>query len=96
MKENVMKKESIARGFMIASIVGTFTLGYVCGSLNQRYAAAQVPGLGDALQRAGQSGGTLGNVSQLGSSIVEMQEHVNGLQKNIDTLKKFQASLTGK
>jgi hypothetical protein len=54
-----------------------------------------VPGLGDALQRAGQSGGALGNVSQLGSSIVEMQEQVNGLQ-NIDTLKKFQSSLTGK
>jgi len=55
-----------------------------------------VPGLGDALQRAGQSGGAVGNLSQLGSSIVEMQEHVNGLQKNIDTLKKFQSSLTGK
>jgi hypothetical protein len=91
-----MKKKNIARSLMIASIVGTFSFGYVCGSLNQRDAAAQVPGIGDALQRAGQSGGALGNVSQLGSSIVEMQEHVNGLQKNIDTLKKFQASLTGK
>ena len=91
-----MEKKSIVHSLMIASIVGTFSFGYICGSLNQRQAAAQVPGLGDALQRAGQSGGAVGNLSQLGSSIVEMQEHVNGLQKNIDTLKKFQSSLTGK
>ena len=91
-----MEKKGIVRSLMIASIVGTFSFGYICGSLNQRPAAAQVPGLGDALQRAGQSGGAVGNLSQLGSSIVEMQEHVNGLQKNIDTLKKFQSSLTGK
>jgi hypothetical protein len=90
-----MEKKIVARGLMIATIVGTFSFGYVWNSLNQRHAEAQVPGLGDALQRAGQSGGALGNVSQLGSSIVEMQEQVNGLQ-NIDTLKKFQSSLTGK
>jgi hypothetical protein len=35
-------------------------------------------------------------VKELGSSIVEMQEHVNGLQENIDTVKKVQAGLTGK
>jgi hypothetical protein len=91
-----MEKKIVARSLIIASIVGTFSFGYICGSLNQRHAVAQVPGLGDTLQRAGQSGGAVGNLSQLGSSIVEMQEHVNGLQKNIDTLKKFQSSLTGK
>jgi hypothetical protein len=32
----------------------------------------------------------------LGTSIVEMQDHVNGLQKNIDTLKKVQSALGGK
>ena len=37
-----------------------------------------------------------GSVSQLGSSVVEMQEHVNGLQKNLDTLKKVQSALSGK
>jgi hypothetical protein len=27
---------------------------------------------------------------------VEMQDHVNGLQKNLDTFKKVQSSITGK
>jgi hypothetical protein len=34
-------------------------------------------------------------VTELGSSIVEMQQHVNGLQKNLDTLKKIQGVLGG-
>jgi hypothetical protein len=38
-------------------------------------------------------GGPLGSVAELGSSIVEMQEHVNGLQKNLETLKKVQSVL---
>jgi hypothetical protein len=48
------------------------------------------------LEKAGQSGGALGSVTQLGSSIVEMQNHVNGLQKNLETLKKVQSALGGK
>jgi hypothetical protein len=48
------------------------------------------------LEQADKAGGPLGTVGQLGSSIVEMQEHVNGLQKNIDALKKVQSALTGK
>jgi hypothetical protein len=35
-------------------------------------------------------------VTQLGSSIVEMQNHVNGLQKNLETLKTVQSALGGK
>ncbi len=35
-------------------------------------------------------------MSQLGSSIVEMETHVSGLQKNLDALKKVQSALTGK
>jgi hypothetical protein len=38
-------------------------------------------------------GGALGSVTELGSSIVEMQEHINGLQKNLETLKKVQSAL---
>jgi hypothetical protein len=40
--------------------------------------------------------GALGPVGEMGTSLVEMQEHVSGLQKNIDTLKKVQSALTGK
>jgi len=39
---------------------------------------------------------TVGSAATLGSSIVEMEDHVNGLQKNIDTLKTIQSALTGK
>jgi hypothetical protein len=62
-----------------------FLLGFVLGSVRQQVAQAQVPKLG----------GALGSVQELGSSIVEMQQHVDGLQKNLGTLKKVQAGLGG-
>jgi hypothetical protein len=40
-------------------------------------------------------GGALGSAKELGSSIVEMQQHVDGLQKNLATLKKVEAALGG-
>jgi hypothetical protein len=88
-----MKKGKFSRGAMIAVIVGVFGLGYVCGSLTQRPAAAQMGGL---LDKAGKAGGPVGSVAQFGSSLVEMQDHITGLQKNLDTFKKVQASLGGK
>jgi hypothetical protein len=62
-----------------------FVLGFVSGSVRQQSAQAQIPGLG----------GALGSVQELGSSIVEMQQHVDGLQKNLATFKKVQAALGG-
>jgi len=38
------------------------------------------------------AGGPVGSVAQF----VEMQDHISGLQKNLDTFKKVQASLTRK
>jgi hypothetical protein len=78
---------------MTAVIVGGFGLGYVCGSMTQRQAEAQIGGL---LDKAGKAGGPVGSVAQFGSSLVEMQDHINGLQKNLDTFKQVQATLTGK
>jgi hypothetical protein len=74
-------------------IVAVFGLGYFCGSMTQRQAEAQIGGL---LEKAGQAGGPVGSVAQFGSSLTEMQDHISGLQKNLDTFKKVQASLTGK
>ena len=88
-----MVKTTISRSLMTGVLVGVFALGYFCGSVNQRQADAQIGGL---LEQAGKGGGALGSVTQLGSSIVEMQDHVNGLQKNLETLKKVQSALTGK
>jgi hypothetical protein len=91
-----MKIKAISRHLAVLMILGVFALGYVCGSLSQRHADAQVGGLGGVLEKAGGMGGPVGSVAQMGSSLVEMQDHVTGLQKNIDSLKKVQAALTGK
>jgi len=88
-----MTKTKFSRGVMTAMLVGVFGLGYVCGTMTQRQADAQVGGL---LEKAGKVGGPVGSVAQFGSSITEMQDHITGLQKNLDTFKKVQASLTGK
>ena len=54
-----------------------------------------VPTPTSAMEKAGESGGALGSAVQLGSAIVDMQQHVDGLQKNIDVLKKVKTSLGG-
>ena len=88
-----MTKRKFSRGLMIALIVGVFGLGYVCGLMTQRQAEAQMGGL---MEKAGKMGGPVGSVAQFGSSLTEMQDHITGLQKNLDTFKKVQASLGGK
>ena len=90
-----MTRRTIGRGLLMGMLVGTFALGFICGSISQQRADAQVKELGGALLKDAAKSGALGSVGDLGTSIVEMQEHVSGLQKNIDTLKKVQAALTG-
>jgi len=89
-----MAKKLLAHALVIAGVVGIFGLGYLCGSVSQHRADAQT--LGGILEQAGKAGGPLGAAGQLGSSIVEMQQHVTGLQKNLDTLKGIESALTGK
>src|SRR6266542_275134 len=95
-QEENMARRTIRRGVLVGMLVGTFAAGFFCGSVTQQRAGAQVKELGGTLmkQAVGQ-GGVLGSAGELGSSIVEMQDHVSGLQKNIDTLKKVQSALTG-
>jgi len=81
------------RGLLVAVV---FTAGYLAGTLNQPTAQAQVGDLGkDMLNQAAGNQGMMGQAAQLGTAITEMQEHVNGLQKNIDTLGKVKAALGG-
>ena len=80
-----MNHYSIRRWMFVTLLGGMFVLGFVSGSVSQRPAQAQIPGVG----------GALGSVQELGSSVVEMQQHVDGLQKNLATLKKVQAALSG-
>ena len=87
-------KKITRRAMLIGLVLGSFTVGYVAGSVGQRGADAQ--GIGGVLDQATRAGGALGAVSELGSSIVEMEKHVSGLQKNLDTLRKVQSMLGGK
>jgi hypothetical protein len=81
-----MKRNVLRRSLLVGMVLGVFVVGFFVGSVSQRHAGAQLPGIGQ---------GALGSVTELGSSIVEMQEHVTGLQKNLDTLKKIQGALGG-
>jgi len=95
LEENEMQIEKgrVARMALLATI---FAVGFFCGSITQRRADAQIEELGkEAIQKAGGSGGVLGSAVELGNAIVDMQQHVNGLQKNLDTLKKVKSSLGG-
>ena len=90
-----MANKRSVRISVIVMLFAVFGLGYVCGSLSQpTQASAQLPG--GLLDKATQGGGSLGTISKLGSSITEMEQHVSGLQKNLDTLKTIQSALTGK
>jgi hypothetical protein len=95
-EERNMTQRRLGRSVLVSMLVGMFVVGFLCGSVSQRNANAQLQDIGKgALGKAKESGGALGSVTELGSSIVEMQQHVDGLQKNLDTLKKVQSSLTG-
>ena len=92
-----MPQRTVGRGVVIGLLLAMFAAGFLCGSVSQRRADAQMKELGGSLLKdAAGAGGVLGSAAQLGTSIVEMQDHVSGLQKNLDTLKKVQATLTGK
>lgn len=83
-------KRIVSRSIRPLILAAVFGLGYVCGTLNQQPADAQI---GELL---GKGGGIVGTAKEMGTAILEMQDHVNGLQKNLDTFKKVQSSLTGK
>jgi len=86
-----MKSSRTRRTLRAAGLAGLFAAGFLCGLLAQRPASAQI---GDVMKKAGESG-ALGPAGQLGSSILQMQDHVTALQKNLDTLKKLKDSLGG-
>ncbi|HZP35226.1 MAG TPA: hypothetical protein VFE48_01900 [Methylomirabilota bacterium] len=83
-----MARRTIARIRMIGILLAVFALGYVCGVSTPRASAQlpQVPGMGS---------NPLAAASQMGSSLTEMEQHISGLQKNLDALKKVQSLLGG-
>lgn len=91
-----MNSRLVMRGARVGLLAGVFATGFWCGSINHQPANAQMGELGkQALEQAGGSGGALGSAAQLGTAVVDMQQHVDALQKNIDTLKKIKSALGG-
>ena len=91
-----MARNSILYTLRIATVTGIFGAGYLCGTLTQHNADAQLGDIGgEMMQKAAGSGGALGNVAKLGTTISDLEKHVSGLQKNIDTLKSVKSALGG-
>lgn len=77
----------IGRGLRIVAVAVIFGAGYLCGSLGQRSASAG----DDALIKEG--GGSFGPAGQLAKSIAEMQQHVDALNKDLESLRKAKTAL---
>jgi len=91
-----MAQRTVSRGLRLGLLAGIFAAGFLCGSVSQRRVEAQLGELGGkAMEKVGEKGGTLGSVAKMGSAISEMQQHLEGLQKNLDTFKQVKAALGG-
>ena len=87
-----MQSKSVQKLAAVAFTFTVFGAGYVCGTMQTGVAEAQLGTLGtQALQ--GAASGT--SVGQMGTTLVEMEQHVSGLQKNLDALKKVKAAIGG-
>jgi hypothetical protein len=91
-----MTKRARIRAIRVGIVGAVFAVGFLCGSVTQRRAEAQLGGLEkQAMEKAAQSGGALGSAAKLGQAITEMQQEVDGLQKNLGVLKSVKTSLGG-
>ena len=91
-----MKRSLTDRSLRYGAAVVIFAAGFLCGTVGQRRADAQLGEMGGkAMEKAGQQGGALGAGAQLGTSISDMQKNVEGLQKDLEAFKKIQALLGG-
>ncbi len=91
-----MKRSVVGKGMRVGAMVGIFAAGWFCGAVTQRSAEAQLGDMGKkAMETAGEQGGALGAAGKLGTSISDIQTHLDALQKNVDTLKSIKSMLGG-
>lgn len=95
-KEIAMTR-TMTRALQIATLSTMFGVGYLCGSVTQRNADADMKDLGGAVvkEAAGSQGGALGSAAKLGTTITDMQSQIDGLNKNLGVLKEIQGALGG-
>ena len=82
---------NLARGLRLGAFALVFSAGDWLGAAQQP-AQAQV---GDLMKKAAESGGALGTAAKMGTTLAEMQEQVDGLQKNLGALNEIKAALGG-
>ena len=91
-----MNHKSMLNTARIGIVTVVFGAGFLCGSMTQHNANAGLEDLGgDLMKKASDSGGALGSAAQLGTTITDMEKHISGLQKNLDTIKKVKSMLGG-
>ena len=87
------------RTMQAAAIAAVFGAGFLSGSATERSAQAQIDtkALGGAVvkEAANQQGGGAAAAAQLGTTITDMQTHLDGLNKNIGALRQIQGALGG-
>ncbi len=92
-----MSRKTILYSVRVGMVAGIFAAGYLCGSLTEHSANAQMGEIGgELMQKAAGSGGILGTAAQLGTTISDMEKNISGLQNNLETLKKVKTALGGK
>lgn len=89
-----MERKTMWYGVRVAAVTGIFAAGFLCGSVTQKNADAQMGEIGsEVMKQAGGAGGAIGTAAKLGTAITDMQQQVNGLQKNLEVLKGVKAAL---
>ena len=88
------------RSMQVGAILTIFGAGYLCGTVTERRAIADMHDLGAAVgeatvKEAAGSGGAVGQAAKLGTAITDMEGQVQGLQKNLETLKAIKGVLGG-
>ena len=89
-----MKEKAMAKAGLVGLMLLVFACGYLLGTATPQPAQAQLKELaGEALKQQSGGGGAVGTALEMGQTLMDMQEHVDALQKNIATLKKVQKAL---
>jgi hypothetical protein len=98
-KEITMTR-TLKRGMQVGAILSIFGAGYLCGTVSERRAIAAMADMGAAVggaavKEAAGGSGMVGQAAKLGTAIGDMQTQVDGLQKNLETLKAIKGALGG-
>ncbi|VBB45576.1 conserved exported hypothetical protein [uncultured Desulfatiglans sp.] len=91
-----MKKTIVRKGVRIGAAVLLFAAGWFCGNVTQPNAEAQLDDIKKSImQKATDQGGTIGTAAKLGTTINDIQTHLDALQENVDTLNSIKSMIGG-